>query len=98
MSNILLSIEDVNYVRETLAAVHICLHAQDIADSARAGREGVRSSTLAREVAACLEQVNQSYSDYLLAEEDRQRYSLDDGLDGYTEDDEDLEPLDEDDE
>lgn len=74
--NILLTIEDVDFVRATLAAVHVYLHAQDMADSQRALRAEVKPSGLTREVAACLEQVEESVAAFLLAERDRVRFSL----------------------
>ena len=75
--NILLEIDEIDFVRSTLTAVHGYLHAQDIASSYQKMMPEVRPSSLTREVAECLEVVEEAYKGFLLTERDRDRFQVD---------------------
>lgn len=74
--HVLFDLENVDFIRSTLAAAHVHLHAQDMADSQRQMRPNVRSSSLTTEVANCLAMVEKEYADYLMAERDRMAFSV----------------------
>jgi len=86
--NVLFALEDVDFIRGTLAAAHVYLHAQDMSEHQRRMKPPpIIASSLTREVAECLEMVEKEYADYLMAERDRAKYSVE--LDDEYEDDED---------
>lgn len=77
--NVLFALEDVDFIRGTLAAAHVYLHAQDMSEHQRKMMPPpIRPSSLTKEVAECLEMVEKEYASWLMAERERELYTVND--------------------